>query len=181
MEEPLLVLDVDETLLHATEEALQYPPDFKLLQYHVYERPGLYEFLSNLSSEYRMAIWSSASKNYVEQCVNNLGVSSVTFEFIWSRSRCTRRMDGDTHEQLYIKDLKKVKRRGFSLERTLIVDNTRHKVSRQYGNAIYIKPFKGERDDRELVYLLKYLQRIRDAENFRTLEKRKWRSSFSSC
>jgi RNA polymerase II subunit A small phosphatase-like protein len=72
-----------------------------------------------------------------------------------------------------------VKRRGYSLERTLIVDDTRHKVSRQYGNAVYIEPFEGQREDRELAYLLEYLRKIRDEENFRTLEKRKWRSSLS--
>jgi RNA polymerase II subunit A small phosphatase-like protein len=89
MESPLLILDVDETLLHATEEALGYPPDFRLLQYHVYMRPGLQEFLGNVSNDYLMAIWSSASEDYVEQCVKNLGVSTARFEFVWSRSRCT--------------------------------------------------------------------------------------------
>ncbi len=177
MEKPLLILDVDETLLHATEEMLQYPPDFRLQQYYVYKRPGLHEFLGNASSDYRLAIWSSASEDYVEQCVENLGVLSFRFEFVWSRSRCTRKMDHHTHEEHYLKDLKKVKRRGYLLDRMLIVDDTRHKVSRQYGNAVYIKPFEGETEDRELVYLLKYLQRIKDVANFRTLEKREWRSS----
>jgi len=180
MEKPLLILDVDETVLHATEEVLEYPPDFRLFQYHVYKRPGLREFLKNVSSDYLMAIWSSASENYVEQCVKNLGVVSFAFEFVWSRSRCTRRMDWDTHEEQYIKDLKKVKRRGYSLDRMLIVDDSRHKVSRQFGNAVYVKPFEGAKGDRELAYLVKYLQRIRDVENFRTLEKGRWRSRLSA-
>jgi RNA polymerase II subunit A small phosphatase-like protein len=124
-----------------------------------------------------MAIWSSASEDYVEKCIENFGVLPFRFEFIWDRSRCTRRMDWDTYEEQYIKDLKKVKRRGYSLERTLIVDDSRHKVSRQYGNAVYVKPYEGQQEDRELAYLLRYLQRIKDVDNFRTLEKRKWRTT----
>ena len=177
MEKALLIFDVDETLLHATEEILDYPPDFQLFHYHVYKRPGLHAFLGSVSNNYRISIWSSASEDYVEQCIKNVGVLPFRFEFVWSRSRCTRKMDWDAHEEQYIKDLKKVKRRGYSLERTLIVDDSRHKVSRQYGNAVYIKPFEGQREDRELGYLLEYLQRIKDVENFRSLEKRDWRST----
>lgn len=177
LEKALLILDVDETLLHSREEALQYPPNFRLDQYYVYLRPGLHEFLEHACRDYQMAIWSSASEDYVAECLENLGELSFKFEFIWSRSRCTRRMDHEAHEIQYLKDLSKVKRRGYPLERILIVDDTGGKVSRHYGNAIYVRPFNGDRKDRELFLLIEYLRKVKDVDNYRTLEKRGWRSS----
>ena len=73
---------------------------------------------------------------------------------MWARSRCIRfrlpRLDEQGFDSLdystqyeFAKRLKKVVRRGFDLKRTLIVDDTPEKVSQNYGNAIYIKPFLG--------------------------------------
>jgi TFIIF-interacting CTD phosphatase-like protein len=91
------------------------------------------------------------------------------------RDRCTRRFDADLGEEGFIKDLKKVKRIGFPLERILFVDDTHSKMARNYGNAIYIQPFEGDHEDHELPKLLRYLETIHDVENFRKLEKRGWR------
>ena len=54
--------------------------------------------------------------------------------------------------------------------------DTRHKIARNYGNAIHIVPFEGDSGDLELPLLLKYLELLADAENFRAVEKRGWRS-----
>jgi carboxy-terminal domain RNA polymerase II polypeptide A small phosphatase len=75
-----------------------------------------------------------------------------------------------------IKDFKKVKRAGYGLARVLTVDDTRHKAARNYGNAIHILPFEGDPDYEELRLLLKYIESLVAVENFRTIEKRGWRS-----
>ena len=41
----LLVLDLDETLIHATESALERKADFRTELYHVYIRPYINDFL----------------------------------------------------------------------------------------------------------------------------------------
>ena len=68
-----------------------------------------------------------------------------------------------------------MRRRGFLLFQTLIVDDTPAKVRQNYGNAIYIKPYLGSTEDEELSHLHTYLMALKDAENVRTIEKRHWR------
>jgi NLI interacting factor-like phosphatase len=46
----LLILDLDETLIYATEEPLQRVPDFIIGPYAVYRRPYLTEFLTSCST-----------------------------------------------------------------------------------------------------------------------------------
>ena len=58
----------------------------------------------------------------------------------WGRERCTRRIDPEWREEYYVKDLKKIERQGYDLDRVLIVEDTPSKVGRNYGNAIYVTP-----------------------------------------
>ena len=44
-EKILLILDVDETLVFATEKELSRKADFIVFDYHVYKRPYLNQFL----------------------------------------------------------------------------------------------------------------------------------------
>jgi len=60
-----LVLDLDETLIYATETPPERMPDFCLYGYYVYRRPYLTDFLARARSEFDMAVWSSASDDYV--------------------------------------------------------------------------------------------------------------------
>lgn len=77
----------------------------------------------------------------------------------------------------YVKKLHKLKRKGYRLERILIVDDTPAKCVHNYGNAIYVREYNGEEDDKELPALSRYLATLEDAADVRTIEKRHWRSS----
>jgi RNA polymerase II subunit A small phosphatase-like protein len=103
---------------------------------------------------------------------------SVEPVLVWGGERCTRRLNALWSEEYFIKDLRKIKRRGFKLERILIVDDTPAKVQRQYGNAIYVVPYCGETEDLELLWLADYLRSICSIENVRQLEKRGWRLKY---
>jgi carboxy-terminal domain RNA polymerase II polypeptide A small phosphatase len=76
----------------------------------------------------------------------------------------------------YRKPLAKVKKLGWPLERVLIVDDTPEKAAFNYGNAIYPKPYEGDLDDDELLLLADYLVTLKNVQNVRKLEKRRWRS-----
>lgn len=185
-EKMLLILDLDETLIHATAERIRADFDFQVFQYYIYLRPGLAAFLARCAQYFTLAVWSSASDDYVQAVVKQAFPDNVTPAFVWARSRCTRfrlpgldeqgfdSLDYSTHYE-FAKRLKKVVRRGFSLKRTLIVDDTPEKVRQNYGNAIYIKPYLGAPDDQELASLAEYLLTLKDAENVRGIEKRNWR------
>ncbi|WP_420572870.1 NIF family HAD-type phosphatase [Kordia sp.] len=171
----LVVLDLDETLLHASEEKLILEEDFEYANYYVYIRPHLKYFLEEISKHFSVAIWSSADDLYVNDLVEKIKPSTVNFEFVWGKSRCTLRRDYELDTYVQAKHLKKLKKKGFSLEKILIIDDSPEKTKDNYGNAIYIYPFEGETHDTELKHLANYLISIRDTENVRHLEKRGWR------
>ena len=173
---PLLILDLDETLIHGAESRLHRDADFMVGPFHVYKRPQLSDFLGRTSSHFDMAIWSSASWDYVEHIADELSRLVPKWEFVWSRFRCVQRLHPELMQMYFVKDLKKVKRRGYDLRRVLIVDDTRLKVSRNYGNAIYVSPFEGSDDDNELPQLARYITSLRFESNFRAIEKRGWRT-----
>jgi carboxy-terminal domain RNA polymerase II polypeptide A small phosphatase len=185
----LLILDLDETLIHATKKELIRASDFTVSHYNVYKRPFLDTFLLEISKHFHLAIWSSASDEYVDEVVKNIIPEAIECQFVWGRSKATTRSiflsDEDyyryQHEPshyYYVKNLQKVKKLGFNLEKTLIVDDTPQKAKNNYGNAIYPKEFLGEENDNELELLLKYLLTLKDVENVRNIEKRNWRNVF---
>jgi len=184
MDKPLVILDVDETLIYATKDRLGREPDFEVYEYKVYKRPNLIDFVNRLTNSFDVAIWSSAGNDYVNSIITKLELD-VEFQFIWGRNEATQKRQlndyyetGNDTEFYYVKSLKKVKRKGFVLDRILIVDDSPHKSKLNYGNAIYPKSYKGEMDDNELLILIDYLESIKDEQNFRTIEKRNWRRKY---
>lgn len=181
---PLAILDVDETIIYATKEKLSREPDFEVYDYYVYKRPNIHEFVYRLVKFYDVAIWSSAGNDYVESIITKLELD-IEFKFIWGRNEATQKRQlndyyetGNDTEIYYVKSLKKVKRKGYNLERILIIDDSPHKSKLNYGNAIYPKSYKGSIDDNELSNLIHYLEQIKDEPNFRTIEKRNWRINY---
>lgn len=172
----LLILDLDETLIHTAEVELQELSSFRVGPFAVYERPGVRRFLQSVARHYALAIWSSAGEEYVSQIAKKLSEAGVEWAFVWSRSRCTERLEANTLEYVYHKDLKKVKRIGYDLARVLIVDDSPEKLSRNYGNAVYVKPFTGQPNDNELEQLSQYLISESACLDFRSLEKRGWKT-----
>ena len=57
-----------------------------------------------------------------------------------------------------------------------MVDDSKEKVERNYGNAIIVSEFNGDPNDGELAKLIKYLETIGPVENVRAVDKIGWRS-----
>lgn len=171
----LLVLDLDETLLYATTERLAAPEAFKVGPYYAHLRPHLQSFIEFCLDRFNVAVWTSSSADYATAVTTQIFGSLERLEFVWSRSRCTSRYDGDAHEQYWVKDLKKVRRLGYALERVIIVDDTAQKHERNYGNLVRVRPFEGQPDDDELFHLARYLESLADVDDVRIVEKRGWR------
>lgn len=171
----LIILDLDETLIHATESQLTIPYAFKFDNYFVYERPNLRQFLTNLSKKFSIGIWSSASDDYVNEIVRHIKPPEVDFVVVWGRSKCTVKRDLTFDTYCFEKRLDKLKKKGFRLEQILVVDDSPLKSRTNYGNAIYIKEFTGDTSDTELHFLYEYLLTLATVGNVRTIEKRGWR------
>ncbi len=167
-------MDLDETLVHASETKLDFSEaDFRFDKYWVYKRPYLEEFLLSIKNDFKVAIWSLAGDEYVTKIVKNIIPEKYNLEFVWARSKCTLKRDYDLDAYFYSKPLKKLKTKGYLLEKILILDDSPEKGRDNYGNSIYIKEFIGDKDD-ELKKLLIYLRQLKDADNVRVIEKRGW-------
>lgn len=172
---PLLVLDLDETLFHARETPWDGSTDLIWECYHFRFRPGLSSFLDMLSPHYAIAVWTSSASDYASAAVTAI-FGSRTPVFLWARDRCTRHFDPELQQSHWIKNIGKLKRHGYRLERILCVDDSPEKHLSNYGNLVQIKPWEGDPADRELMALATYLVSIRDTPDFRRLDKRGWLS-----
>lgn len=170
----LLVLDLDETLIYATEERIE-KYDFIVGSYRVLKRPYLETFLYFCARHFELGIWTSSTESYAKEIVKHILAKDINISFLWARERCIKEMDLDLYEINYIKDLKKLKRRGYDLETIIMVDDTPEKLKRNYGNLVRIEPFFGDKNDIELSKLEIYLKKLKDVENIRAIEKRTWR------
>jgi len=180
----LLILDLDETLIHGAKEKLNYEPACVAPWCFLYKRPFVEEFLAFCKEHFKVAIWTTASLEHAEMALEQICEPDYPFEFIWTASRCTQARDKigmDDYGLSYhwVKDLKKVKRLGFNLDQTIMVDDTPSMLERQYGNLVQIKRFKGNLGDKELPKLMHYLIELGNVENIRNIEKRCWQNHFT--
>jgi RNA polymerase II subunit A small phosphatase-like protein len=175
MEKHLLVLDLDETLVHASEKPLAHVPDFTVAPYSLYLRPGVQSFLEHAAHHFRLAVWTSSSPLYARAVCNVLFPDPESLAFIWASDRCTMRRDLETDTWSNTKPLRKLRRRGYDLDRVLVVDDSPEKHTRNYGNLIRVLPFEGDPHDDELSHLSRYLEQLSRVPNVRRIEKRNWR------
>lgn len=171
----LIILDLDETLIHAPDRPLDREPDFVVYKYPVYKRPHVDAFIASLLARYRVAVWTSSGELYAEAVVRRLFPDPSRLELVWSADRCTQRFDHETRGRYVVKPLRKLRSRGYALERVLVVDDSPEKHVLNYGNLIRVCPFEGDLRDDELPALLAYIDALADEPNVRAIEKRGWR------
>lgn len=75
-----------------------------------------------------------------------------------------------------LKNLAKLKSRGYRMENIIMIDDTPEKLARNYGNLVRVLEYRGQIDDDELKRLMHYLPTLKSVPNVRTVEKRGWRN-----
>lgn len=150
-----LILDLDETLISAISL------DKSLA------RPGLNDFLDFCFANFQsVSIWTASSKdwwllNYSQH------FSKYTFDMVLTGERCSHKWNYLTngHENPTYdpyKPLRKLWRRNFGMtcHNTLIVDDEPFNSWKNYGNALNIHPFNGDKNDQELKRIQTALEQI---------------------
>ena len=180
---PLLILDIDETLIHTEnvpdEYTDQYDYDFKfkgngISLYYTKKRPYLDQFLDFAYANFDIAIWTAAGEDYAREILKNIRVLESSLKFFYTRDNCTIKLSYDYSDYYGVKNLNKLKKKGYDLNKVLIVDDKADTAVNNYSNLILIKPFTDDTDDTELLKLISYLQTIKDESNYRGIEKRGW-------
>lgn len=173
----LLVLDLDETLIHAREEPLDRAPDFEFGTYFIYRRPHLDEFLAYALKTFDVGVWTSSGSAYAHHLTRQV-VDPAALRFVWASRRCTLRRDFSTGDYHPLKRLAKLKPLGYRLSDIIAVDDTPEKHKDNYGNLVRVSEFTGDPADRELLLLKDYLDRLALEPNIRAVEKRNWQARF---
>ena len=147
----LIVFDLDETLVYATEAALPHAHSFRVGPYFVYVRPFANELIQFCASHFEVAIWSSSSEIYVEAVTSELFGTSFPVVFSWSVSKCVQKADPKSNGYVYIKDLRKVLKHGYTADEIIVIDDSTEKIQRQPKRHLCLSPFTGDLSDRELL------------------------------
>lgn len=182
----LLILDVDETLVRAVEPGSSDAPvprvDFHVGCFPVMKRPHVDDFLRwcFASPLFTTAVWSAAGEDYVHGVLRNLLLPTEAPAFVFTGDRCTRHWvspeewERSGERFIKLKDLKKVRARGYDLDRVLALDDTARAYRRSYGNIVPIQAFHGDLADQELLRVRPFLEAWFQAPSVRKIDKRRW-------
>ena len=150
IKENILILDLDETLIHFTPNL--NTKNKGIIQY----RPGLFHFLETLFPFFEMIIWTNSIKEYADPIIDTIEKKGKFFVCRLYRDYSTL-----TNDNKCIKDLNNL---GKNIEKIIIIDDFENNFSLQKENGILIKPFIGtdfeKKNDTVLIDLLSILLKI---------------------
>jgi len=155
MSKRLVILDLDETLIHSCKEWIGKPYDFIAENSMIHCRPGVNDFLAKLTIDYRVAIWTASYGRYTEEILAELFENPNVLEFVWTRETCEVATDSNGMST-FIKNISKLAELDLELNNYVIVDDKPGLIEPNT-NVIDIKPYYGSTDDIELKLVLDYL------------------------
>lgn len=157
-----LILDLDETLIYShVDENEEYDHcievyiDNKLCKFYIKERPYLKQFIKQVRQWYKIIIFTASISNYADKIIDKI---DHTIELRYYRQHCKG--------IYYIKDLSILK---IDLSKCILVDNSEYSYSSNQENAYPILPWNGDKNDRELLSLLYFLDSIKYLNDFRNI------------
>ena len=172
----LLILDLDETLIHSRERIKGKDYEFHVGPYGVLLRPGATEFADQCTHMFTVGIWTTATIAYATEIVKFVFPNPYALSFIYPREKCTLHFDTQERRQYYVKDLAHLHKAKFTPADIIVVDDTPDVVRRNPDNAVLVKPYHGDPNDDELPALLRFLEFLGPAEDVRTIDKSDWRN-----
>jgi len=181
----ILVLDLDRTLVYADychveiEDPKATPNanpnnqdptnDNKTKQQVIMQiRPYALEFLKNMAQLYDIVVFEASSYRFTEAIVSQLDPGNQWISYVLDKTYCFQ-----TSRGYYIKDLRIFQNR--DLKDIVIVDDLVYSFGLQLDNGVPIVEWKGDENDRELMYLEKYLRELYECDDVRRLNRERLR------
>lgn len=164
-----LLLDLDETLIHSDLNGSINAYDVQLLlkldgsnecRLRVRFRPFLDEFLNYASRNFNVVVFTAGLKEYADLILNCLDPLKNYINLRIYRESCLE------FENLFIKDLAIL---GLDVRELIMIDNCIFSFSLNLKNGVLIPSYYNDTDDKELLNLIEYLEKIRFVEDVREL------------
>ncbi|XP_050523571.1 CTD nuclear envelope phosphatase 1 [Daktulosphaira vitifoliae] len=171
----VLVLDLDETLIHSHHEGVlrhpskpEMPPDFILkvtierhpVRFYVHKRPHVDFFLDIVSKWYELVVFTASMQIYGAAVADKLDNRRGILKRRFYRQHCTPEMGS------YTKDLTSV---SSDLSSVFILDNSPAAYRAFPDNAIPIKSWFSDTSDTALLNLLPMLDALRFTDDVRSV------------
>jgi CTD small phosphatase-like protein 2 len=168
-----LVLDLDETLVHCTTAEMEdydvmFPVELNGQQFQVSGRyrPYCAEFLEKAAEMFEIIIFTASQKVYANTLLDFMDPTHKLISYRLFRDECV------TVYGNYLKDLSVL---GRDLSKTIIIDNSIYAFGYQLENGIPITSWYSDRNDRELLCVLEFLQTLIGAYDVRPYLKEKYK------
>jgi Dullard-like phosphatase family protein len=162
----LLLLDLDETLIHSEYEIkneninsydtiIKFKDDSndgpeEYFSVGIYLRNGVHKFLNILNNYFTIGIFTASQKEYADAILQYLDPDKNIIKFCLYRNNCI-----NVNDLVNIKDLRIIK--DIDLKKTVLIDNNMYSFAPQLSNGILINSFYGDKNDVELFNVLNYL------------------------
>lgn len=163
----LLLLDLDETLVHCTGKVTEENNNYqhtvevtlsygKKARIGINIRPYFREALEMLKENYTLVIYTASHQSYTDAVLNLIDPNRELFEYRLYRNNCIPiKIEGNN---FFIKDLNIIE--NYSLNDIVIVDNSVLSFAFHIDNGIPIVPYYEGTEDSELKILSLYLTSI---------------------
>eukprot|EP01117_Protostelium_nocturnum_P020031 TRINITY_DN883_c0_g1_i1.p1 TRINITY_DN883_c0_g1~~TRINITY_DN883_c0_g1_i1.p1 ORF type:complete len:285 (+),score=76.60 TRINITY_DN883_c0_g1_i1:96-950(+) len=160
-----LILDLDETLVHSSFKPIPNP-DFVVPieiedQVHnifVVKRPGVETFMKEVGKHYEVVVFTAGVSKYANAVLDLLDIHKVVTGRLF-REHCT------VYRGNYVKDLNRV---GRELKSCIIVDNSPASYLFHTENAVPVESWFDDENDRELLTLIPFFEKLSTADDVRT-------------
>lgn len=154
-----LILDLDETLVHADFNRTYSDHDIVVtfnyegeeVEVPVFLRPGVLDFLNNVSRIFEVVIFTASIKEYADSVLNYLDPENKVFATRLYRDSCI-----NIQNKFCLKDLTIVKNR--RLEDIVLLDNSIFSFANHLSNGILINSYYNDKNDSELSNVFSYLE-----------------------
>jgi Dullard-like phosphatase family protein len=182
-----LILDMDETLIHAeilpeNAKPIKKDVDFTITLknlntetgeneiYIVYVsiRPFYDECMENLAKYYELVVFTAAEQDYADAILDVLDTENLIFKRLY-RQHCI-----NIEDKYFVKDLRIIKDR--EIKDMVLVDNSIISMAFNIDNGIPVAPFfRGMKSDEEFLFLHSYLDELYHIDDIRDHNKEKFK------
>ena len=109
MEKPLLILDLDETLIYSVDKKNYLIDGYDLKidnEYFTKKRPYVDDFVKSMSVHYELAVWTAATEDYAQIIVNELfSKNNIQLEFFSAERDVYLKKNKEVCMNIFLKDI----------------------------------------------------------------------------